>query len=758
MESRRNFGEVLSERWEAIRASETFDRSGLVKHHIRSYQEFQSSLRSDLFSLKTSVTEPSSPSTVPLEGLREIQLPDLRVGEIHTGRVVYGTLCVDAFKVVGIYSVMEDEYGRAVRLSIYNVALSTSTFEDVQRLYPKGTKLAIKEPFVKRGSADGCVMIRVDNPKTIEFLSSPEKTASISTCLNVEELRKRGNRCFGDGDWTGAVSLYTLCIEKATNEEPASLCSTSANKSENQNLLLSYANRAETWLKLNNFEQALCDCDKALEIDSQHLKTIYRKGRALHGLQQYEEAITCLQSALNPNNINPNNNNNNAPEIKTCLDRAVEFNTQSQTGKYDLSDYFLQGKMENAPEVADFVGSVVVQRTRDGRRRGLFVTENVKAGDLLLVSNALAVAYGDVLNPRLACITMDSSRKHNHTACQEDLIAKLVNLAMASRKATRQLYTLADHASGQDSMEVPSMELFIPNKAYRYCTAEGGEAKQMELDVDRIRDIVALNSFGNNHESNFFSTSSKNSKDRESSGLWVLPSFMNHSCLPNTSRLFVGEAMFVHAARSISRGEELTTAYFDVLKPFVERSRSCKNWGFVCTCKRCTLEQSLQQSMDHIISWYLSRLECIEQREFPRGPHLCDIPEFTRIAQEIEQIISLLRPVKRHWIRASFSNAYLQAFTFSRTLYVGGVAASPTLDVSCFADSLKFTVPGNPVFPLVVCPIASQVKSEAASSSSQIEKALKLAKEACVAVIGNHHEERVIHAFICNPLRLYSFV
>eukprot|EP01018_Ginkgo_biloba_P013723 Gb_24396 [translate_table: standard] len=560
MESGRNFGEVMSEKWEAIRASETFDRSGLVKHHIRSYQEFQSSLPSDLFFLKTSVTEPSSPSTVPLERLREIQLPDLRVGEIHKGRVVYGTLCVDAFKIVGIYSVMEDENGRAVKLSIYNVALSTSTFEDVQRLYPKGTKLAIKEPFVKRGSKDGCVMIRVDNPKTIEFLSSPEKTASISTCLSVEELRKRGNRCFGDEDWMGAVNLYTLSIEKATNEEPASMCSTSPNKSENQNLLLSYTNRAETWLKLNNFEQALCDCDKALEIDSQHLKTIYREGRALHGLQQYEEAITCLQSALNANN-----NNNNAPEIKTCLDRAVEFNTQSQTGKYDLSNYCLQGKMENAPEVADFVGSVVVQRTRDGRRRGLFVTENVKAGDLLLVSNALAVAYGDVLNPRLACITMDSSRKHNHTACQEDLIAKLVNLAMASRKATRQLYTLADHASGQDSMEVPSMELFIPNKAYRYCTAEGGEAKQMELDVDRIRDIVALHSFGNKHESEFFSTSSKNSKDREISGLWVLPSFMNHSCVPNTSRFLVGEAMFVHAAHSISRGEELTTT-FDVFK------------------------------------------------------------------------------------------------------------------------------------------------------------------------------------------------
>jgi len=52
-------------------------------------------------------------------------------------------------------------------------------------------------------------------------------------------------------------------------------------------------------------------------------------------------------------------------------------------------------------------------------------------------------------------------------------------------------------------------------------------------------------------------------------GLWLLPSFVNHSCCPNARRLHVGDYLIVHASRDLKAGEEITFAYLDPLSPFL---------------------------------------------------------------------------------------------------------------------------------------------------------------------------------------------
>jgi SET domain-containing protein len=60
----------------------------------------------------------------------------------------------------------------------------------------------------------------------------------------------------------------------------------------------------------------------------------------------------------------------------------------------------------------------------------------------------------------------------------------------------------------------------------------------------------------------------------------MLSSFINHSCLSNTSRIEVGSAMFIHASKTIKGGEEITISYFDTLVPLLQRQAMCKSWGF----------------------------------------------------------------------------------------------------------------------------------------------------------------------------------
>ena len=107
---------------------------------------------------------------------------------------------------------------------------------------------------------------------------------------NANDLRVLGNLCFGEENYQGAADLYTRSLRLAEDEEKRQgklVCS--------REIILGYSNRAEAYIRLNEFEKALLDAKKALSRDPTHLKSLFRKGRALLGLEKYELALSTLQ-------------------------------------------------------------------------------------------------------------------------------------------------------------------------------------------------------------------------------------------------------------------------------------------------------------------------------------------------------------------------------------------------------------------------------------------------------------------------------
>ncbi|KAH9312786.1 hypothetical protein KI387_027821, partial [Taxus chinensis] len=80
-----------------------------------------------------------------------------------------------------------------------------------------------------------------------------------------------------------------------------------------------------------------------------------------------------------------------------------------------------------------------------------------------------------------------------------------------------------------------------------------------------------------------------NSATRRFYGVWLLVSFVNHSCAPNATRINAGEITRIHAAKPIEKGQEINIPYFSVLVPYSLREVSCKafDFGGDCKCKRC---------------------------------------------------------------------------------------------------------------------------------------------------------------------------
>ena len=78
---------------------------------------------------------------------------------------------------------------------------------------------------------------------------------------------------------------------------------------------------------------------------------------------------------------------------------------------------------------------------------------------------------------------------------------------------------------------------------------------------------------------------------KASTGLWILVSYMNHSCVSNTKKEYLADLMVLRATRPILSSEEITHSY-DETSDYDERSAALmKTWGFKCNCALCIAEE-----------------------------------------------------------------------------------------------------------------------------------------------------------------------
>ncbi|MCO5568492.1 hypothetical protein L7F22_022191 [Adiantum nelumboides] len=280
------------------------------------------------------------------------------------------------------------------------------------------------------------------------------------------QLKEKGNAFFASQDWCKAIRYYGECIIKLIQE---------GKEKEDENLLLAaYSNRAEAYMKLGSYQEALIDCEAALSIDPDHVKSEYRKGRALHGLMQFQDASVCLEGLLS--------RHPELSEVRSFLDTMKSTVVASEMIE-GLSDFVLNRKI--IPKFSDFVGPVVVRQTENGRGRGLFATARVRPGELLMASNALAFAVQDVRKSPV----YDAFGTENVTASmQEDMVSELVRKGNESSALLRQIYSLAS-STMSTSMEVPSMDMLTKN------AGPGDNVDAVEVDVERIQQIVKSNGF-----------------------------------------------------------------------------------------------------------------------------------------------------------------------------------------------------------------------------------------------------------------------
>lgn len=502
----------------------------------------------------TIIGEAYPPSVEPISSLTPIMLHDLLLEKHHRGQVLIVRTFCEPVRDSAVQNAIEDVQGNVNRLFIYNLPPTTP----VDKVLPKFALVAVKEPFL-RVESDKYMAVQVDHPSDLillkpdDFLVPLQWRNAPKTTMSGPQLKIEGNKAFKQGDWQRAKEIYSEALKKTDNSTELRLTLR--------------RNRAQVHLNLGQYERASDDAISSIASGDtlSHLnkmlnvKSYFRAARAEYQLGHFSLAKEYLGQALG---LDPTDET-----VIAELTRTEQRIAEQERGEFDFA------AMENSATAshrkldhASFIKKTKVAPA--GKRgRGLFATETIKRGSLVLVEKAFSVLF-DVNCSFLVNINADRAQ----FGTQADLMYETIDKIGRNPRHGSKVLDLVDGGNfkGKEVIQV-----------------DGAVA----VDTFQVLAIAELNRFG--CPSIRSGLDDEQNEEIESTGMWIQASYINHSCLHNTVRTFIGDMMILRASCDIEAGEEIVISYQSSAIPFPKRNKKFATWGFQCDCPLCRLERQL---------------------------------------------------------------------------------------------------------------------------------------------------------------------
>ncbi|KAK4231119.1 SET and MYND domain-containing protein 4 [Podospora fimiseda] len=527
------------------------------------------------------MTEAYPASTKSIRDVEIIPLNSLQVESHHLNKGIIVKVVSPPFVGAGAVSIVQDSFGNVEKLSIYNQNDSS-----ILSAVPEGCIVAVKEPYYKHnGGGDGDYIIAVDHPSDVILLRFtdpiiPESLRVGPLLKTAEEWKNAGDTAFLGKDFPTAVFCYSEAIE--------------ASEDEKFNAPI-YTKRAGTNLVLGRYDAAKADSLASRTNGPGDWKAYYNAGRAAYGLCQYEESKEFLEKALELNS----SNNVIRKEYDRCLARLKE----QETGEYDFSGMLASLSPTNVHlDRASFLRNTrVAESPLHGK--GLFATTELKAGEIVFVEKATLMPNQYEPSRASAALYALTVRQ----LCDNPSLAKDV----------LQMYDGGYERSGLEGTIVDGVPV---------------------LDVFLIEAIRQKNCFSS-PLSTVEDTKPRSPEGRMAKGLWIRAAAMNHACVANTMRSFVGDLLISRATRDIKEGEELFHQYVPVKSlPDLRNQRYKDSWGFECACALCSVEKTSPEANRNKRKELLAQIEKICNKKVPGREIIPDatIRTVDRLAKQLE--------------------------------------------------------------------------------------------------------------------------
>lgn len=347
------------------------------------------------------------------------------------------------------------------------------------------------------------------------------------------DLKESGNKLYKTSDYKGAVFLYSTAIERVS---PADIAL--------RVILLS--NRAAAYIKLELFRDALSDSEAACTLDPHHAKSKFRKASCYAGLKQFGRAHKIFEELAD----------NGCEESKAQLEiTSIHINAAILPS---------MRAAQQATREVEYMGPIEI-RESSGRGRGLYLTHDVIANDIILVEKAFASAFSD------DCTPLDA--EGDPVASTGAAVGlKAFQRVLVNPIDNQRLATLYD--GKQPNSIIPTMSLFAsqgeerqPGSPRRLNDSDHNVVMGPVLELKTILSTVVTNAFATDRLR-------PNGSSEPGTGLWIIAAFINHcSGSSNCTYDTRGDMMVVRAVFDMPAETELTITYV-----LAGRQASLKNW------------------------------------------------------------------------------------------------------------------------------------------------------------------------------------
>ncbi|CAG7915975.1 unnamed protein product [Penicillium olsonii] len=501
------------------------------------------------------------PCAAPFEDLNKVMVKDLVCGQRSIDSYILVRTVNMAAKLFAMIVIVEDENENCVMLQISVDAFHT---HDVHYL-PKDAVLIVKQPrveFVGHKKYE----INVHHVSDIMFVAPTD---------DMVPLNWRKRRFQDASEWSLDKWIDMGEAETSKGEHGFSIewCDQALKRSpteEDANLI--YALRSNGNYAAYRYDAALADLEKALEIPGFTEEVLRRKASALYKSRSFKECIETFHQLLRKY---PGHRN----DIKG-LAMAYRRLFEQTHGTYDFRAMQI-GAATSETLVLDhatYTGPVAVKES-EIHGKGLFTTRDVKFGELLLCEKAFAFIFEG-----------PDSRKIPDENAQKFIRARYLDTArvnVETRTVARgPLLDLATQVITKMHKN-PSLRSQVTNLyAGNLPGLQPGDDNS--VNSFQVLQAILVNGFGSPMTSKTIHAINVDDRrtlhDFSCHGLWTKASYINHSCVGNVHRAFVGDMMIVRAAQDIPAGTECKFWY---TVPAKNRATDTRPWGFECRCITC---------------------------------------------------------------------------------------------------------------------------------------------------------------------------
>jgi hypothetical protein len=225
------------------------------------------------------------------------------------------------------------------------------------------------------------------------------------------------------------------------------------------------------------------------------------------------------------------------------------------------------------------------------------------------------------------------------------------------------LFKAASHASTPSLYNLYGGDKFRPVEQMNTPTLlESPIHFSTDIDVGHIQAVCSLNQFG------------FGPLEQETAALYLLPSYFNHSCVPNTVMEYFRGVMVIRACMRISKGEEITLSYYGHGDTFVNRKKKLQKWIQECDCNLCQQDR-------------ISGAQTRKQRRVILEEISNSNTSITRANHLVKQLQGLY-PVSYGFYRTQLSNAHHTIATRLQSMAV----VLPSKALSLYTDAIQHEI------------------------------------------------------------------